>query len=78
MSQMGAVSQARQVAYNIVAVKTGQPKSPSGANEQHRCHRQARSLKRPTLFSVRTTIHIPRNARAASAAARFMTSGEKR
>jgi len=35
MSQMGAVSQARQVAYNIVALKTGQPKSPSGANEQH-------------------------------------------
>ena len=30
-----AVSQARQVAYNIVALETGQPKSPSGANEQH-------------------------------------------
>jgi hypothetical protein len=28
------------------------PKSPFGANEQHWCHRQARSLKRPTLFSV--------------------------
>src|ERR1700737_4022343 len=30
-----AVSQARQVAYNVVALETGQPKSPSGANEQH-------------------------------------------
>ena len=30
-----AVSQARQIAYNVVALETGQPKSPSGANEQH-------------------------------------------
>jgi hypothetical protein len=29
------VSQARQVTYNVVALETGQPKSPSGANEQH-------------------------------------------
>ena len=32
---LNAVSQARQVAYNVVALETGQPKSPSGANEQH-------------------------------------------
>jgi hypothetical protein len=32
---LDAVSQARQVAYNVVALETGQPKSPSGANEQH-------------------------------------------
>ena len=28
-------SQARQVVYNLVALETGQPKSPSGANEQY-------------------------------------------
>jgi len=32
---LDAVSQARQVAYNLVALETGQPKSPSGANEQY-------------------------------------------
>jgi len=31
-----AASQVRQVAYNVVALETGQPKSPSGANEKHR------------------------------------------
>jgi hypothetical protein len=41
-------------------LKRDVPKSPFGANDQHWCHRQARSLKRPTLFSVRTTIHLPR------------------
>jgi len=30
-----SVSQLRQVAYNLVALETGQPKSPSGANDQH-------------------------------------------
>jgi hypothetical protein len=33
-------------------LKRDVPKSPFGANEQHWCHRQARSLKRPTPFSV--------------------------
>src|SRR5262249_43093193 len=56
-------------------LKRDMPKAPSGANEQDWCHRQACSLKTPTLFSVRTTIHIPRNARAASAAARCCKFG---
>jgi hypothetical protein len=38
-------------------LKRDVPKSPFGANEQHWCHRQARSLKRPTFFRFRTTIH---------------------
>jgi hypothetical protein len=40
-------------------LKRDVPKSPFGANEQHWCHRQVRSPKRPPLFRFRTTIHIP-------------------
>jgi len=58
-------------------LKRDVPKSSFGADKQHWCHRQARSLKNRPFFRFRTTIHIPRKARAASAAARRVTSGEK-
>lgn len=58
-------------------LKRDVPKSPSGANEQHWCSRQARPLRRPILFSV-SHHHSARMLRAAFAAARCVTSGEKR
>ena len=61
----------------LVVPEADVPKSPFGANEQHECHRQAYSLRRPPLFLV-SHHHTPRSARAASEAARCVTSGEKR